>query len=111
LTELHVAVQSARRAALDYAIQAGEVLLAVPPEERAALAAAAGITGRRTRFVYVQVAQHRQAVQHAASIREALKIVSGQLRPGANVPLPFKDRCVISKHDVTGWCVDDDQPG
>jgi hypothetical protein len=85
----------ARRAALDYACWAGEMLLAVPPEEGAALPAAAGITGRRTRFVCVQVAQRRKAVQHAASIREALKIIGQQRRPGPNVPLPFKNRCVV----------------
>lgn len=106
LTELHAQVLGAHRAALDYARQAGEVLRTVPPEERAALAAAAGITGRRTRFVYAQIAERWDAVQHAASIREALKIISG-LAPvdTRQLRLPFDSgepgRTIAGK----GYCV------
>jgi hypothetical protein len=43
--------------------------------ERATLAAAAGITGRSTRFDHVQISEHWEAVQRAGSIREALRII------------------------------------
>lgn len=102
LAELHSGVQGAKRAALDYARQAGEVLLTVPPEERATLAAAAGITGRRPRFVYVQIAEHWTAVQRAGSIREAIRLVKNPQpsRPVdiRDVPLPFDTRCVNDTH-------------
>ena len=70
---------------------------------------AAGITGRRTPFVYVPIAEHWERVQHAASIRAALKIIRGTRWPGNAIPLPFREdrRCVVSTRDETGWCQDD----
>jgi hypothetical protein len=55
----------------------------------------------------VQIAQHWETVQHAASIREALKIINATRLPGNGIPLPLDDRCVITKHEETGWCEDD----
>jgi hypothetical protein len=107
LTELHLQVQQSHRAALDYARQAGELLRGLPKGERAAAAAAAGIEGRSTRFVYVQVSEHWELVQHAGSIRQALKIIKETRQPGKHPPLPFEERCVVTQHKDTGWCVDD----
>ena len=64
----------ARRRALA-ATRGAHVLRSVQPEERAALAAEAGITGRSTRFVYVQISEGWEVVQRAGSIQEALKMI------------------------------------
>jgi hypothetical protein len=95
-------VQQCQRDALGYARLAGDDLLTVHPSKRADLAEAAGITGRRSRFVYVQIAENWEKVQHAASIREALKILKAE-GPQApldlrDVPLPFDDHCVNDNH-------------
>ena len=66
------------------------------------LARQAGITSRRTRFVYARLAEHRYQAQHAASIRAALRIIK---EPDPitwlDVPLPLdpgEDRCVNDHH-------------
>ena len=107
LASIHGRIQLRRRDNLADAREASDLLRSVPPRERAALAAGAGITGRSTRFVYVQISENWEAVQRAGSIREALKIIKASRRPGPNVPLPFADRCLVRRHEQTGWCVDD----
>jgi len=107
LAAVHGRIRLRRRDNLGDAKEAGDLLLTVPPRERAALAAEAGIDGRSTRFVYVQISENWESVQHAGSIREALKILSNTRRPGRERLLPFEERCVIRRHDVTGRCVDD----
>jgi hypothetical protein len=101
LARLQAQINQSRRDILGYAREAGDLLLSVPSTERAALAAAAGITGRSTRFDYVQISEHWEAVQRAGSIREALRII--RHRPDEpvdlrDVPLPFEDRCVNDEH-------------
>lgn len=86
----------------------GDLLLQVPTKERAAEARSAGIKkSRSTLYDYMAIAEHWEKVQRAGSIREALKILRAQRRPGKELPLPFADRCVITKHLETGRCVDD----
>jgi hypothetical protein len=102
LAAIYGRIVQCERDALGFARQAGDLLLLVPPADRARLAAQAGIPGRRSRFVYVQIAQHWPAVQHAASIRAALKLIQNHDEPIdlRDVPLPFTDtaRCVNESH-------------
>ena len=102
LAELQVQINQCGRDALTYAREAGVILLGVAAKEREALAREAGITGRRSRFVYQSIAQHWEAVQLAASIRAALKIIKAgeHAEPvdRRDVPLPFEDRCVNDTH-------------
>ena len=107
LASVVTAIRQADRDILGYAREAGELLLQVPPGQRAAAAREAGITGRRTRFVYVQVAQHWERVQHAASLRAALKIINVQRVRGHAIPLPFDSRCIVTQHAITGLCESD----
>jgi len=82
LARIHALVGVHQAKALEFAKVAGQVLLEVTPEERADLAQAAGITGRSTRFDYVAIATHWDAVQHAGSIRQALALIRKPKRQG-----------------------------
>jgi hypothetical protein len=70
----HDRVPVSRRDILGYARSIGDLLRSVPPEEGAAVAAQAGITGR-TRFYYVTVAESWEQVKEAKSLNEALRII------------------------------------
>src|SRR5688572_16014333 len=102
ITELLAKIQQCRLDVLGYAKDVGDRLRSVPEGERAAVATAAGITGRSTRFDYVMVAEHWETVQHAGSIRRALKMIRKAKREIPldlrDVPLPFNDQCVNDKH-------------
>jgi hypothetical protein len=109
LASLQRQILQCRRDALGYARQAGDVLRSVPPEERAALARQAGITGRRSRFIYVQVAENWEAVQSAASINQALALLRQQRLQGTRWQafLDFEGTCLVVGHAARGWCWSD----
>lgn len=108
-------VQGAERQALDHARALGQLLLGIPEDERWRVwYEATGGKSRRTGQDYARVADHWPQIEDAIAQRAARPTIRGALaflkttrRPGRDQPLPFEDRCLITKHEKTGWCRDD----